>query len=152
MSDQNAGNGEHIITDEVWLKICWNYFELMSRQRIQMIQFYIQIEIVLFGGFFALIQLKNRLHWAELVITSAVIFMSILFYGIDVRTKTFIHRCEDLMTEFGRDNKEFIGNNPIQYLNDWDVNAKYRMTYSKWFVVQFWVIGAIGFYLFCSII
>ena len=51
--------------DKDWLDFYWKYFELHSSQRMQMINFYITVTIVLYGGLFALMQLTPRIPTAE---------------------------------------------------------------------------------------
>ena len=145
---QKPGKADDSMNDKEWFQIYWNYFALMSGQRIQMINFYITIVVVLFGGFFTLISFDNRIHWAEYSVSLAIIFMSLTFFGIDYRTKTMIHKCEDLMVNIEKRYSDVFGIGPIQYINEWKPNEKIHMTYSKWFSLQFAVIGATGLMLF----
>ena len=135
---------DNSMTDKEWYHIYWSYFELMSGQRISMLNFYITIEVVLFGGIFALLQLQNRMKWAECLVALAIVLMSIVFYGIDYRTKTMIHRCEELMTRIEDRYKPYqFGADPIHYINK-KSNIWEHMTYSKWFTIQFIAIGGMG--------
>lgn len=132
-----------------WYKVYWDYFSLMSSQRIQMVNFYITIEVALFGGFFFLLKLDYRMRWAEYAVAIAIVFISITFYGLDRRSKTMIHLCEDLMKsmeELYMDTlpeyriKKLL---PITYING-AADTLFIMTYSKWFALQFIVIGSFG--------
>lgn len=151
---------DNTMTDKEWFNIYWNYFELMSNQRISMLNFYISIEIVLFGGLFTLLLLNSRMRWAEYLVSIAIVFMSIVFYGIDYRTKMMIHKCEKLMTNLEDKYKPFqFGADPIHYINSVEENGErtpwhkdmvlsiLNMSYSKWFNLIFLIIGFIGFAL-----
>lgn len=82
------------------LEYYWKYFELHSRQRMQMINFYITVEIALVGGFFVLLTQKNRIAWAEYCVLFAIAFMSVIFWMIDLRTRDLIHLCEGCIEKF----------------------------------------------------
>lgn len=139
---QNAIDN-HTMTDKEWYQIYWNYFLLMSTQRMQMVHFYITIEVVLIGGFFALLQLEQRQPWVEYAATIAIAFISITFFGLDRRSKIMIHYCEDLMKKMEENYPNYKGMHPIHYIND-AANGEFQMTYSKWFLVQYVVIGGFG--------
>ena len=138
---------DNTMSDKEWFMVYWNYFALMSKQRIEMLNFYISIEIVLFGGMFALLQLKARMHWAEYLVAFAIFFMSVIFGGIDYRTKIMIHKCEELMTHMEDKYKPFrFGADPIHYINK-KTDGIINISYSKWFILQFIIIGLTGFVL-----
>ena len=133
------------ITDKEWYQMYWNYFELMSQQRLKMLNYYISIEIVLFGGMFTLLQLKTRMLWAEYIVSFAISFMSLMFAGIDFRNKTVIHKCEELLSWMESwYNNDRVVPGLIDYVNKWDEDSIFRMTYSKWFFIQFLLIGITG--------
>ena len=135
---------DNSITDKEWYNIYWSYFELMSRQRISMLNFYISIEVVLFGGMFTLLQLQTRMHWAEYIVALSIVFMSILFYGLDLRTKSLIHKCEELMMDMEDKYKTIkSGSYPIHFINMQRKEHR-QLTYSDWFKMQFFIIGCIG--------
>jgi hypothetical protein len=87
------------MNDEDLLNYYWKYFELHSKQRIQMINFYITVTVVLYGGLFALIQLDSRLPIAEFFITVFIMLVSGCFLRLDQRTSTLIHGCEECIKE-----------------------------------------------------
>lgn len=111
-----------------------------------MINFYITIEVVLFGGFFTLLNLQNRIFWAEYINAFAISFISVIFMGLDYRTKKMIQWCEDCIknlenkyeNKFGQ---EFMLINKSEILTD---SQTVRLTYSRWFYLQFCVIGLCG--------
>ena len=70
------------MNDEDLLNYYWKYFELHSKQRIQMINFYITVTVVLYGGLFALIQLDSRLPIAEFFIPFSLCLFPFAFLGL----------------------------------------------------------------------
>lgn len=59
------------------------------------------------------------MKWAEYMGCIAIIFMPIVFYGIDFRTKTIIHRCEELMKHMETRYKPFqFGADPIHCIDE----------------------------------
>lgn len=147
-------NGSHVqhqddnsIDRKTALEFYWKYFELHSNQRMQMINFYITVEVVIFGALFTLITRKTRMPLAEYITASAITFMSIIFWGIDYRTKSLIHWCEDCIKKL---EEEYIGKFGEELLiirqTEIQTNGKYRswFTYSKLLGLQFLVIGIIG--------
>ena len=85
------------MSDKELLDYYWKYFEMHSKQRMQIINFYISIEIVLIGGFFYLLSLKHRMMWAEVLTCIAIIMMDIVFWGLESRTKELIHYSEECL-------------------------------------------------------
>lgn len=77
------------------LDFYWKYFDLHSRQRMQMVNFYITISIVLYGGLFALLQLETRLAFAEYFVAGFMIVISFCFHKLDRRNSELIHCCEE---------------------------------------------------------
>lgn len=146
MNINNNLSIDDTIDDKALLDFYWNYFELHSNQRMQMINFYITIEVVLFGGFFTLLNLQNRIFWAEYINAFAISFISVIFMGLDYRTKKMIQWCEDCIknlenkyeNKFGQ---EFMLINKSEIPTD---SQTVRLTYSRWFYLQFCVIGLCG--------
>ena len=136
------------IKDKDWYQFCWNYFVLMSNQRMQLLHFYLSIELVLFGGVFALLTLKDRIIWAEYAVSILITLITILFKGLDLRSKTMIHKCEHIMEEIEiAYQSKLVAPGLIQHVNEWDNEAVFKMTYSKWLDSQFFVIGITGIVL-----
>lgn len=111
-----------------WYTACWNYFSLLSGQRMQMLQFFISLEVFLSGAFITLISLTTRLHWAEVTVSALVFLMAIVFMGLDHRTKTMIHECEKSMTEIEKADPGNTTYNPITCVNN---NLTSFFTYTK---------------------
>ena len=131
--------------DREWFNVCWNYFVLMSNQRIQMVNFFISIEIVLIGAFFTLLNLESRMSWAEYAVSAAIMLISLTFFGLDRRTRAMIHRCESVMEAM---ENIYMENNgvecPIHAVNTSVFSGLARVSYSKWFLFQFSAIGGFG--------
>ena len=71
---------DNTIDDKALLEYYWNYFELHSNQRMQMINFYITVEVVMIGGLFTLINFDERIRFAELFLSLAISFVSLIFW------------------------------------------------------------------------
>lgn len=129
-----------------WSQMCWDYFELLSNQRMQMIGFYITIEIVLIGALFTLLNLDNRMPWAEYTVAIAISLISIIFGGLDYRTRAMIHWCEDILicmeSEYCKLVNAQVNLLPMHYIGN--KSRGYLFTYSKIFLFQFIIIGCFG--------
>ena len=145
MAERNTIAPDGSMNDKEWYNTCWNYFVLMSNQRMQMINFYISIEIVLIGALFALMNFTVNIRWAEYVVATAIPFFSLMFYGLDFRTKKMIHICEEMMQSV---EETYQGSKKQTCLPIHNMNKKSDQTiclsYSKLFFIQFIVIGLFG--------
>ena len=65
--DQTQGKTN--ISESQWYTACWNYFSLLSDQRMKMLQYFISLEVFLAGAFITLISLESRILWAEIVVS-----------------------------------------------------------------------------------
>lgn len=79
----------------VWIDLYWKHFELHSKQRMQMLQFYISIIVILFGGLFTLYSLEQRVILFEIVVCSMISLISLVFSFLDYRTSILIKDAED---------------------------------------------------------
>lgn len=149
MSNENSTNiqEDNSIDKKTALEFYWKYFELHSNQRMQMINFYITVEVVIFGALFTLITRKTRIPLAEYITSSAITFISIIFWGIDYRTKSLIHCCEDCIKKL---EEEYLGKfgEELLIIRQSEIKTN-RMkmryfTYSNLLGFQFAVIGIIG--------
>ena len=133
------------LDDKTLLDFYWKYFDLHSRQRMQMINFYITVTVVLYGGLFALLQLEHRVPIAEYFIAGFMILISYCFRRLDRRTSELIHGCEDRIKvlESGLDpNLRLIENSEKLTAND-SGTAKSR-TYSSTFSILTFFVSASG--------
>ena len=83
------------MNDKDMLDYYWEYFKMHSSQRMQMISFFISIEIVLIGGLFYLLSLTQSMKWAEVCTCIAIILIDGVFWGLESRTRELIHFSEE---------------------------------------------------------
>lgn len=123
--------------DKDVLEYYWKYFEMHSRQRMQMINFYITVEVALIGGFFVLLTRKTRIAWAEYCVLFAIAFMSVIFWLIDLRTRDLIHLCEKCIEEF--EETQMVGDQfKLMKRSRTELEKKScKITYSVSFHIQF---------------
>lgn len=137
---------DNSISNKDWLDLSWNYFSLLSGQRMGMVDFYIAIEVALIGALFVLLTLDTRIMWAECTVATAITFISVTFFILDCRTKAMIHCCEEIIRDieekyYPREKKVKLPFSYVEYKTD---KMRVRMTYSRVFLIQYFVIGAFG--------
>lgn len=120
------------MTEAQWYSASWNYFSLLSGQRMQMLQYFISLEVFLCGSFITLVSLETRLLWAEITASALITLMSVIFRGLDYRTKTMIHECERAMCTIEESDPSDVAINPITRVNSC---RKAKLTYTKWIIV-----------------
>lgn len=153
----NKGNNttnDKSITDKDWLELSWNYFSLLSGQRMGMIDFYIVVEVALIGALFTMMGSNTRILWAECTVCAAIALSSLAFFLLDYRTKTMIHCCEKIMSDIEEKyapDKHRI-KLPFHYIERKTEKAKIRITYSVVFRYLFLLIGAFGLVCFVLLI
>lgn len=141
MSTFTADNS---IDNKALLDYYWSYFELHSNQRMQMVNFYITIEVVLIGGLFALLQLKTPILWAECVACAGIALFSLTFWGLDMRTKQLIHACENAIKELEDTFPQGTEARLFKRSDFTTMGKTNTKTYSFWFNLQYGVIGGFG--------
>lgn len=150
----NNVNKDNIITDKEWLELSWNYFSILSGQRMGMIDFYIVVEVALIGALFTMIGSDTRILWAECTVCAAIALSSLAFFLLDYRTKTMIHCCEKIMSDIEEKyapDKHKI-KLPFHYIERKTEKAKIRITYSVIFRFLFLLIGGFGLVCFVLLI
>lgn len=153
----NKGNNttnEKSITDKDWLELSWNYFSLLSGQRMGMMDFYIVVEVALIGALFTMMGSDTRILWAECTVCAAIALSSLAFFLLDYRTKTMIHCCEKIMSDIEEKyapDKHKI-KLPFHYIERKTEKAKIRITYSVVFRFLFLLIGGFGLVCFVLLI
>lgn len=134
------------ISNKDWLDLSWNYFSLLSGQRMGMVDFYIVIEVALIGALFALLTLEIRIMWAECTVAAATSLFSVTFFILDCRTKAMIHCCEEIIKDIEKkyypDEKKI--KLPFHYVDYKTGKMRVRMTYSRIFLVLYFMIGLFG--------
>lgn len=142
------------ITDKDWLELSWNYFSLLSGQRMGMIDFYIVVEVALIGALFTMMGSDARILWAECTVCVAIAVTSLAFFLLDYRTKTMIHCCEKIMSDIEEKyapDKHKI-KLPFHYIERKTEKAKICITYSVIFRFLFLLIGGFGLVCFVLLI
>ena len=145
-------SNEDSITDKDWLELSWNYFSLLSGQRMGMIDFYIVVEVALIGALFTMMGSDTRILWAECTVCAAIALSSLAFFLLDYRTKTMIHCCEKIMSDIEEKYApdKYKIKLPFHYIERETEKAKIRITYSVVFRYLFLLIG--GFGLICFVL
>lgn len=141
MNEKN--NIDHTITDEVLYQSYWNYFNLQSQQRLQMINFYVTIEVVLIGAFFTTINIFKDMRWISYVVCTAILLTSFIFWRLDVRTRYLIRWCNECILNM----EKCYGN---IYPDDFQLlhhslksnsRLKLKDTYTKCFLCYYFSVG-----------
>ncbi|MCM1063266.1 MAG: hypothetical protein NC420_02150 [Eubacterium sp.] len=143
------------MNDKDYMDMLWNYFELHSGQRMQLMNFFIVLESLMVAGLISLLSAENNLSIWECGICAGMIFFAAIFYGLDRRTKKMIQLCESSIKMLERRNNGTRG--PVE---EWvgifskeeyyTKNEKIKYTYSKLFGIQyaFFAIIAIAMLIF----
>lgn len=146
---QNLLSKDESMTNKDWLDLSWNYFSLLSGQRMGMVDFYIVIEMALVGALFALMALENRMLWAECTVAAAITFFSVNFFILDCRTKAMIHCCEEVIKDieamhYPKKDKHDKIRLPFHLVDYKTEKMRVRVTYSKVFLVLYFAMGILG--------
>ena len=146
---QNLLSKDESMTNKDWLDLSWNYFSLLSGQRMGMVDFYIVIEMALVGALFALMALENRMLWAECVVATAITFFSVTFFILDCRTKAMIHCCEEVIKDieaihYPKKDKHDKIRLPFHLVDYKTQKMRVRMTYSKVFIILYFAVSIFG--------
>lgn len=135
------------------MEILWKYFELHANQRMQLMNFYIVLESLLIAGLISLLSAQKDLIIWECGICVAIIFFSLIFYGLDRRTRYMIKLCEDTIKKIEKANggqngsvEEWIGIFSKEECMTRSKNE--RWTYSKLFKMQFLFFVSIAVIMF----
>ncbi len=142
------------ITDSVLLSQYWAYFQLQSSQRMQMINFYITIEIVLIGACFTVASLDSISHWMACVVPLFISFTSLAFYGLDRRTRKLLHWCNECILNIENKYKSIYNDDELlmTYSLSKRNTAFFNGTYTMWFDLFYIVIGLFGLISFLIIL
>ncbi len=98
------------LTESDFLKILWDYFAIHANQRMQILNFYIVLETFFITGLLTLFQLDGELAAFRFTVCIAIIFFSLIFYALDMRTKTMIKFSEDALKTIEQKNVAKYGN------------------------------------------
>lgn len=141
-NENNEKNKVSNIDDSNWLELEWNYFELLSNQRMQIMNYFITISVVLIGAFFTLIKSGTSEVWMKYICLIGLLFISLTFFLIDRRTRTMLHSCEDCIKNMENRYLQIEDNNHRYVFHHIDSKTKkYHLTYSKIFLFQYFFIA-----------
>lgn len=135
-----------------FLRVLWDYFSMHGAQRMQMLNFYIILE-----GLFITALAALELTLLKVLICIAIIFFSLVFWGLDIRTKRMVKLSEDAI-KFVEKNYEGKYGKEIMIFNiEMERTASYErsvnwimrqfMSYTKLFrlvYIFFMLIGVVG--------
>lgn len=137
------------MNDKDYMDMLWSYFELHANQRMQLMNFFIVLESLMVAGLISLLSAQNNLYLWERGICIGMLFFSLIFYGLDYRTKNMIKLCESSIIMLEKRNKgtegpaeEWVGIfSKEEYFTN---NKKIKCTYSKLFGIQYIFFGLIA--------
>lgn len=90
--------------EKSFYSLTWNYFQQHANQRIELINFYIILEVFLFTGMYTVAISEdadaNIQRVVCIIIGIASICFSFIFYNLDCRTKRMIKNSERILKAF----------------------------------------------------
>lgn len=95
----SENKNEKALAENDFLEILWQYFSLHASQRIQMLNFYIVLETFLLTAWLTLLQVEAGFSFPRIIIGIALVLFSVVFYVLDVRTKSMIKLCEESLSK-----------------------------------------------------
>jgi len=105
----SENKNEKSLAENDFIGILWEYFSLHASQRIQMLNFFIVLETFLLTAWLTLLQVDTGLSLPRIIIGFALILFSIVFYVLDVRTKTMIKLCEESLSHVEKSYIKYFG-------------------------------------------
>lgn len=93
---------DHVELNDL-LTIYWNYYEFHADQRLRILNYFITIEIVLFGAFFTTLQIfaqNQEIYWPCYMVAGAISIIALISFLLDVRTTNLIHFCRIALRTF----------------------------------------------------
>jgi len=133
MEKDRITNGMSPVETREWLELYWNYFQLHSKQRMKLVQFYLSLITVLFGALYTVhfINITNSIV-LEIIICVGSIVISLAFLGLDYRTAQLIKYSEDAIKSieellFGESSQYTL----FLYAEEQDKIHKGRTSYSR---------------------
>ncbi len=85
----------------------WQYFVLHANQRMSIFNFYISISLALIAGLGVLISIK-AVPVLFIILGFLLIILSLVFWGLDRRTKEFIDIAENRILKLEKENNSII--------------------------------------------
>lgn len=120
------------------METLWNYFELHSNQRMQMMNFYLVMESLFVTGLITMLTSERDMTFYEIGICLAIIFFSFLFYKFDMRTRSIIKICESSIKSLEQKYKAQYGDEIMVFSKEEEcTKASHESTYSCLMRLQF---------------
>jgi predicted PurR-regulated permease PerM len=92
---ENHSNGD--ITEKDILGISWDYFQLHANQRMNCFNFFIVFSSLLSTGLLTTFQKDFKVHYIGIALGILQMFLSFIFWQIDVRNKNLIKNGENVI-------------------------------------------------------
>lgn len=119
------------------------YFELHANQRMQVINYYIWIEIVLIGAYFTLLINNTSLIWGLRTVSIVITLFAVIFFLLDRRTVFLIKKTEQCIMKI----ESQLDNDEYKLLTKIENNTSkcfIRNTYSRVFFCVFFLTLVFG--------
>lgn len=130
-----------------FVEMLWKYFELHSKQRLQMMNFYLVVESLFFTGLVATMNMKKDTTKYQIGICIAIIFFSWIFHKFDMRTRNLTKNCEEAIKFIESKYASMFGEELMVFTNEErKTGLSKEWTYTKLMNMQylFFVTLAIG--------
>lgn len=127
---------EKALTENDFQEILWQYFSLHASQRIQMLNFYIVLETFLLTAWLTLLQVNVGFSFPRIIIGFALMLFSVVFYVLDVRTKSMIKLCEESLSKVEKNYIKQFGKKYMIFSLERENTAEERKKskLKKWFL------------------
>lgn len=132
----SENKNETALAENNFLEILWQYFSLHASQRIHMLNFYIVLETFLLTAWLTLLQVDTGFSFPRIIIGLALILFSIVFYVLDVRTKSMIKLCEESLSRVEKNYIKQFGKKYMIFSLERENTAEERKKskLKKWFL------------------
>jgi hypothetical protein len=144
-------NNDSKLNTRDFFSVLWNYFSFHANQRIQVSNFYIVIECFLMGGFFTVSQLPHNQFIYKIIICCSIIFISIVFFMLDYRTKIIIKIVEDSIIQIERQYTEQLGKEIMVFSKEKENTESFRTKFILWQLISYSKIFSLLFLFFTVI-
>lgn len=121
---------EHVELNDL-LVLYWSYYEFHADQRLRILNYFITIEIVLFGAFFTTLQIfaqNQKINWPCYIVAGAISMIAFISLLLDVRTTNLIHLCRVALRTF---EQKYTASLPVEMqLFSYIKSSKVRISFS----------------------
>jgi hypothetical protein len=139
----------------------WKYFTIHGSQRIKLLNFYIVLECFFINAFFTLTQ-KTDEHLAyKAAICVFMIFFSLIFRVLDLRTNSIIKIVEKSIRKIEKKNMKKLNSNFMIFSIEKEITDNLRkkstlyhlLSYSKTFIFIYLFFPILGIiFLYCTLV